>query len=445
MRHQTTGLQLMIGVCLAAALAASCAAQDLPSGYGNMPMAPAAPSGPGNFNQPVTRLPPTGPAETPRPPSWPGSDPGAPPQSPPPGGPPPGQMQACNGARIVAYVGTDVVLESDLIVRKMDKRGAFEIIGNIDSVIGTYQGVGKFNGSGGGIQVTMTPEEFEKLRQDFIAKLLPEVIQIKLIYLDAKHTIPAERWPDIEKQLAKAFDEIQLEKTLKQFQVSSPRELDPKLRAVGTSLEHEKRSFIEFILARQWQSEQIKRNEEITWDQMVAYYRQHQDEFTRPPRARCDELMVRFSKYPNEEAAGEAIARLGNRVRGGEPFDQVARTGSDGVEAPKGGRRDWTSKGSLCPDLDKALFAQPLGQPGPIVRSPTGFHILRVTEREDAAVTPFTEAQLKIRDKIVKERSAKYLHEYFTKLQERTPVKTIFDATETARRPGQPGEEQLRR
>ena len=51
---------------------------------------------------------------------------------------------------------------------------------------------------------------------------------------------------------------------MKQFGVTSPRELDPKLRAVGTSMEREKRAFIEFVLARQWQGQQIKRDEEIT-------------------------------------------------------------------------------------------------------------------------------------------------------------------------------------
>jgi parvulin-like peptidyl-prolyl isomerase len=434
MRHQTTGLQLMIGVYLAAALTASwCAAQDVPGGYGNMPMAPVTPSNPGSFNEPVTRLPPTQPPATMRPPSWPGSDMGVAPQSPLPGGLPPGEMKACNGARIVAYVGSEVILESDLILRKMDKKGAFEVIGSVDFVLNQYQG-------------QYPQEQIEAQREALIARLLPEVVQIKLIFLDAKHTLPSDRWPEIEKQLAKGFDDMQLEKMMKQFGVSSPRELDPKLRAVGTSVDREKRNFIEFILARQWQGEQIKRNEEITWDQMVGYYRRHQDEFTRPARAKCEELMVRFSKHPTEAAAGEAIMRLGNRVLAGEPFDQVARTGSDGVEAPKGGRRDWISKGSLCPELDKALFTQPIGQLSPaIIRGPTGFHIVRVTEREDAAVTPFTEAQVGIREKIVKERSAKQLHEYFTKLQERTPVKTIFDGPQVARRPDQPDESQLRR
>ena len=90
------------------------------------------------------------------------------------------------------------------------------------------------------------------------------------------------------------------------------------------------------------------------------------------------------------------------------PFAEVARAGSDGVEAANGGRRDWTTKGSLVPGTRPGIVrpahrtTQPHHQ-----RAPTGFHIIRVTEREEAAVTPFLEAQVAIRDKIVQERSDK--------------------------------------
>ena len=197
---------------------------------------------------------------------------------------------------------------------------------------------------------------------------------------------------------------------------------------MGTSVEREKRAFIEFMLAQQWRGQQIKRDDEITLDQMFTYYRRHQDEFTTPARARWEELMVRFSKYPSEAAAGEAIARMGNQVLRGAPFAEVARAGSDGVEAADGGRRDWTAKGSLCPELDQALFSLPIGQLSPHHREPSRLsHHSRDRARGRGSRRRFSRPRSAIRDKIVKERSAKQLHDYLAKLQARTPVKTIFD------------------
>ena len=172
--------------------------------------------------------------------------------------------------------------------------------------------------------------------------------------------------------MAKAFDDIVLEKLLpKQFKVSSVREIDQKLRALGTSVDRERRAFVEIELTQQWIMQHIKRNEEITYDQMVVYFHQHQDEFTNPARARWEELMVRFTKHPNKAAAFNAIARVGEPSRGGAPFAAVAQAGSDGVEAPNGGRRDWTVKGSLaCQELDQALFGLPIGDSAASSKAP---------------------------------------------------------------------------
>jgi len=163
----------------------------------------------------------------------------------------------------------------------------------------------------------------------------------------------------------------------------------------------------------------------------MAYYRQHQDEFTTPARARWEELMVGFSKHPSKSAAGEAIARLGNRVCAGEPFAEVARNGSDGITASDGGQWKWTTKGALvCEALDRALFELPVGRLSPLLESETGFHIIRVIEREDAQVAPFLEAQVEIKKKMSEERRQKQIREYLAKLQARTPVWTVFDQRE---------------
>ena len=120
---------------------------------------------------------------------------------------------------------------------------------------------------------------------------------------------------------------------------------------------------------------------------------------------------------------------MGNQVLAGA---QLCRGGQGRLgrrrRRPKGGVWDWTIKGSLvCKEIDQALFSLPVGQLSPIIKSPNGYHIVRVTAREDAKVTPFLDAQVDIREKIVKQRSEKQLREYLAKLEARTPVSTIFD------------------
>jgi len=398
-------LRLLAGFLLITAIAASwCAAQyPADNGLGNSPMPPASP---GNLYRPSVGGPPLQPPAGSRPSAWPGGVPMTP-QSPAGNLPPANQLTPCEGTRILAHVGSEVILEGD-------------VAGPVNDFIEANKD-------------RIPPEQLEPTREFLIKKQLRNVIQNKLVFLDAKQKIPSEGWSQVEKQLEKAFDEGELDKMMKRVNATSRRELEQKLRKLGTSVERERRSFSERELARQWIHMQVKRDDEITPDQMVAYYRQHLNEFTTPARVKWEELMVRSEKYPSGDAAYTALARMGNQVLAGAKFADVAKAASDGATAPSGGAWDWTAKGALvCKEIDSALFdlRLPVGQLSPIIKEPNGFHIIRVIRREDKVVMPFVDAQVQIREKrvkIVKQRFEKQLQEYLAKLEAKTPISTIFD------------------
>jgi hypothetical protein len=406
--------------------AAWCSAQD--NGLGQTPMAPPAPSQGENPNSggPHAPVQPGSPA---RGPSWPGGE--ASPWAPPDGRSTPQQAPAepgvetrpCEGTVILARIGNLVVLDGELL------GAADEIIKqNLDKMPLEQR-------------QSIPPNELEAQRVLILQQLLRRRIETLLIFLDAKRGIPTERWPDVESQIAKYFEDEEVDRLMKRVGTGTRRELEQKLRAVGTSIERERRGFIENTLAQQWAHQQIQRNEEITYDQMKTYYSGHREEFAKPARASWEELMVRTANYPSRQDAYAAVARMGNQVLAGAPLAEVARAGSDGTTASDGGRRPWTTKDSLAiAEINRALFSQPIGKLGPIIQSDVGYHILRVTAREEAAVTPFLDAQTEIRQKIAEQRTEKQYRDYMTRLTTRTPIWTIFDKangeTLMSRRPG---------
>ncbi len=398
---------LLLGTLLAtAAVVPSCVAQEWSAGGGQgyTPMAPMGPVTSPNLNQSAVPSAPRQQGVASRPTTWPDGGSNASPWPRPSEADmaPVGEVKACEGIRIIGRVGSVAILES-------------EVAGTVNEIIEMNKD-------------RIPPDQLEKQRELLIQQRLKNIIEMKLIYLDAKRSIPEEGWPHIEKQILKQYEDMELDRMMKKAGVSTAREFDQKLRSLGTSLDREKKSYVERTLAQQWVRQQIKRDEEITYDQMVAYYRGHQNEFTAPARARWEHLMVRYGKYPTKVAAFEAIAQLGNQVvLQGRPFAEVARAGSDGITAAQGGVRDWTAKGGLVnEEMDKALFSLPVGQMSPIIQGPDGYHIIRVTEREEEAVRPFLEAQVDIRQKIVEQRSQKQFREYMAKLEARTPVWTIY-------------------
>ncbi len=367
------------------------------------------PGAPGN-RLPAVPIAPQQPTQASRPQSWPGGpaesspwvDPSQRMQQPPVKTPPGGKLIPCSGSAIIARVGSEAILLSD-------------VIGAVNEIIEKNKD-------------SIPPDQLDVQRTMLIQQRLKSYIEAKLIQQDAKRAIPPEGWQHVMEQLQKEFEEHQVDKMLKSSGVKSPHELDLKLRALGSSLEQEKRSFCERTLAQQWVHQKIKRDDEVTCDQVIGYYYQHLKEFTHPARAKWEELMVSFSDHPDKAAARDALALMGNQVLHGVPFAQVAKRGSAGPTAADGGGRNWINKGSLVSkELDRALFTLPIGQLSPIIEGPTGWHIVRVIEREEASVTPYEEAQVEIREKLVRERMEKEFREYMAKLEAQTPVWTIFD------------------
>jgi parvulin-like peptidyl-prolyl isomerase len=311
-------------------------------------------------------------------------------------------MAPCEGAQILARVGSEIILAADLAgpVNEM-------IMLNKDKI---------------------PPEQIELARRQLTRRMLDSRIETKLAYLDAKRQLPAESLTRVEKNISDAFDREEIDRMMKRSQADSRQALEGKLQSLGSSLELKRRAFIEQMLAQQWIRQKVKVEGEVSHEEMRSYYHEHIAEFETPAQARWEELEVRFARHPSREQAYALMAQMGNQILSGMPLAEVARRGSEGITASSGGQRDWTSRGSLVSqELDGALFGLPIGQPSQIIEDKTGFHILRVVERKEAVRTPFTEAQVEIRKKIKEQRVDSQMKAYLEKLRRQVPVWTVFD------------------
>ena len=119
---------------------------------------------------------------------------------------------------------------------------------------------------------------------------------------------------------------------------------------------------------------------------------------------------------------------MGNQVLRGAELATVAKKFSQGATAAEGGYHDWTTKGSLVSDvLDDAIFTLPVNRLSLKLEDNTGFHIVRVSEREEARRIEFTEAQDAIREKLQEDDRKRQIREYIDKLHKDTYIWTIFD------------------
>jgi parvulin-like peptidyl-prolyl isomerase len=278
----------------------------------------------------------------------------------------------------------------------------------------------------------LAPGQFEDNKDRWLRMVLEQSIDTKLAFVDFLRSIPPERLELVQGKINEQFDETELPKAMQKAEVKTPAELDAKLREFGSSLEKQRRLFAEQILAFEMIRQNVKRDKEVTHQEMLDYYHEHEKEFRVDARARWEHLGTRFSEFPDKDAAWRATVDMGNEVLGGAPLAAVARRRSQAFDAEEGGLNDWTTKDSLRSEpLNQAIFSLPLNRMSEIIEDEEGFHIVRVIEREPAGLVPFVEAQVKIKEKIQKQRFEEQKTAYLDRLRKQTTIWTAFDDVPT--------------
>lgn len=305
-------------------------------------------------------------------------------------------------------------------------------------------------------------------REPLTRSVLQQMVQTKMLYLEFERSMPAEVKNNptkraevrakMDRQIRQAFDSAlesarekvatappeEVEKSLRQDVVvrlawlmhvqrlESLRDLDALLRQLGSSLDQQVREFGEMQLGFEAARRHLKKQYEITHQEMLDYYREHAADFYVPAKARFEILTVKFANFGGDRAAAwDFLARMGNEVLlGGTPFPAVARKYSQEPHAQDGGYYDWITAGSLASKpLDQAIFSLEVNKLSPIIEDHVGLHIVRVLERREAGYISFQEAQSEIRKRIEAQKRALDQQKYLAEVRERTYVWTIYDVS----------------
>jgi peptidyl-prolyl cis-trans isomerase SurA len=116
-------------------------------------------------------------------------------------------------------------------------------------------------------------------------------------------------------------------------------------------------------------------------------------------------VLVRVPEQANPERIETARVRA-ERVRadaaGGADFAKLAASFSDAPDALRGGALGWRSQDRLPELFANALQKMQPGEPSPVLRSPAGFHILKLLDRRVAGISDAPVSQTRLRHILIR-------------------------------------------
>lgn len=134
-----------------------------------------------------------------------------------------------------------------------------------------------------------------------------------------------------------------------------------------------------------------------------------------------EEVRARHILVDSEDKAKE----LKKKIDGGAAFDKLASENStDPGSKAKGGDLGYFTEDKMVAEFGKAAFALKKGEVSDVVKSPFGWHIIKLEDRRKVKAPTFTESKEALKSKLAEQR----LNDYVNKLVDSTGVK-YFDAS----------------
>ncbi len=128
----------------------------------------------------------------------------------------------------------------------------------------------------------------------------------------------------------------------------------------------------------------------VSDDEAEDYYNDKRDKYRVPARVRVAQIVVR-----DQDTAREILGRL----NAGEDFAKLAARYSISPEASQGGDLGYITRDEMPEPLDNTIFRLPVNKISPVVQSPYGFHIFKVSDIQQARTKSFAE----VKDEVIAE------------------------------------------
>jgi peptidyl-prolyl cis-trans isomerase D len=256
----------------------------------------------------------------------------------------------------------------------------------------------------------LSEEDFERsLRRQLMRETLEGLVGAGVTVSDG----------DVEREFRRRTEQVKIEYVLAdaaRFRAAvnpSDAEVEARFEAKRESYRIPEKRVVSYVLLDR---ETLQPQVAVTDRDIELYYQDHRDEFRQEEEACASHILVKVRSgetgegHPEEE--GRRIAEgLLEQVKGGADFAALAKKSSeDQGSAQNGGDLGCFPPGRMVPAFDEAVFGMQPGQTSDLVRTPFGFHVIRLASRREESTLPLAQVKERVRG-LVTDRKIRELGE----------------------------------
>jgi peptidyl-prolyl cis-trans isomerase C len=218
-------------------------------------------------------------------------------------------------------------------------------------------------------------------------RAVDQIINTKLLYAEAEKakTIPTDQEVDSALQ------------QMKQANGLDDSTFTSLLQQQHVTLDELKNNYRTDQAIRRFVKTEIQDTIKVSPEQARAYYESHPEEFKHAEQVHARHILIRVDSTatPQEvESARSRIEAIAKDLKNGADFAREAQAKSEDTESgSRGGDLGFFGRGQMVAPFDSVAFSLEPGQVSEPVRTPFGFHIIKVEEKRPEGTYAFNDVQ----------------------------------------------------
>jgi peptidyl-prolyl cis-trans isomerase C len=264
------------------------------------------------------------------------------------------------------------------------------------------------------------PQQMQQMQAQMYQRIRDELITKKL--LDAAMADANVEVTDAE--LTEAIDQIR-------GNFPPGQDLETALATAGSSMEALTEDVENQLRTRKFLKSKTDGITEATDAEVREFYDSNPDRFQQEERVTASHILISTTPADSEEAKAEKKAQLeGMRVdivAGTTSFEDAAMSGSDCPSKAQGGSLPPFGKGQMVPEFELAAFTQEIDEVGDVVETQFGYHIILVSDRTEAGVVDYEEAEEEITLFVSNLKKQEAVTSYITSLHDSATIEIVSE------------------
>ena len=208
----------------------------------------------------------------------------------------------------------------------------------------------------------------------------------------------------------------------------SQEEFAKALQLMNVTEDEIKHEIKKGLYLRTYIEDNLKKTISIDEKEVKDFYDKNTDIFKMPEKVRASHILITVPQNATDEQKKESLTKIQEiqkEVKEGKDFAELAKEKSACPSAKNGGDLNYFGKGQMVKPFEDAAFALKVGEVSDIVETQFGYHLIKLTDKQEAGIRPFDEVKENIDQHLVSVKLSEVLDKMADTLKKDAKIETF--------------------